>query len=201
IDAAGGWARAVGDLARAYLPIVPIRHQLYITEPLPGLDATHPIARFIDSAIYFRPARGGLMLGVFEPDPVCVDPRTQPPDFSMSHLILDWSVLERHRRAVEENLPTIREAQVQEHRGGLFTMTADGRFIVGPTPELHGFWVLTGCNGSGFSFSPALGQMLAEWITTGSPSIDLSSLVPSRFAALAINEEQLQAECVWQYGH
>src|SRR5215831_1629896 len=146
-----------------------MRHQLYITEPLPSSEATHPIARFIDSAIYVRPARGGLMLGVFEPDPLPVDPRTQHGNFSISDLSLDWSVLERHRHAVEKNLPSIRNAEMQEHREGLFTMTADGRFIVGPIPELRGFWVLTGCNGSGFSFSPALGQMLAEWITAGSP--------------------------------
>lgn len=201
VDAAGGWARAVGDLGRVYLPILPVRHQLYITEPMLGVEASQPIARFIDSAIYVRPARGGLMLGVFEPDPLPVDPRTRPCNFSMCDLTLDWSVLERHRRAVEKNLPSIRDARVQEHRGGLFTMTADGRFIIGPVPGLHGFWALTGCNGSGFSFSPALGQMLAEWITAGSPSIDLTSLALGRFAALAINEERLQADCVWQYGH
>src|SRR5262249_51947649 len=34
VDAAGAWARAVGELADAPVPVVPMRHQLYITEPI-----------------------------------------------------------------------------------------------------------------------------------------------------------------------
>jgi len=90
---------------------------------------------------------------------------------------------------------------VREHRGGLFTMTTDGRFLVGPAPEVRGFWSATGCNGSGFSLSPAIGQVLAEWITAGTPSIDLSALEPARFAGAALDDERLRAAAVWQYAH
>lgn len=201
VDAAGAWARIVGDMARARVPVAPMRHQLTITQPIVGVEPLHPIVRFIDTASYLRPARGGLMLGGFELDPMPVDPRTQPASFSIDDVPLDRAVVDKHTTAMEKNVPIVKGVGIQEHRGGLFTMTADGRFIAGPTPELRGFWVLTGCNGSGFSFSPALGQTLAEWIVEGEPSIDLSSLAPARYATVPLDEDQLLSSCIWQYGH
>jgi glycine/D-amino acid oxidase-like deaminating enzyme len=201
VDAAGAWARMVGDMAGARVPVVPMRHQLYITQPITGVDPLHPIVRFIDTASYLRPARGGLMLGGFELDPMLVDPRARPASFSVDDVPLDGAVVDKHVDVIAKNVPIAKGVAIQEHRGGLFTMTADGRFIVGPTPELRGFWLITGCNGSGFSFSPALGQTLAEWITEGKPSIDLSTLAPRRYATVPLDEEQLLSNCIWQYGH
>jgi glycine/D-amino acid oxidase-like deaminating enzyme len=208
VDAAGAWARARGDQAGARVPVVPVRHQLYITAPIVGVDPLYPIVRLIDTAVYLRPARKGLLLGGFESDPLPLDPRAQPASFSMDDVPLDRAVLDQAAASVEKNVPAVRGAAIREHRGGLFTMTADGRFLVGPAPELRGFWVITGCNGSGFSFSPALGQMLAEWIVGGEPSIDLTRLAPRRFAATGgalavtpLDEDQLRAACIWQYAH
>lgn len=201
IDAAGGWARAVGEQAGAQVPIVPMRHQLYITNAIEGVEPHYPIVRFIDSAVYIRPARGGLMLGGFESNPLPVDPRHQPAHFSVDDVPLEIGVLNNLTATVTHNVPILQETSISDHRGGLFTMTSDGRFLVGPVPEVRGFWAITGCNGSGFSFSPALGQTLAEWIVDGAPSIDLSDLSPQRFARTLLDEEQLRSDCIWQYGH
>jgi glycine/D-amino acid oxidase-like deaminating enzyme len=201
VDAAGGWARAIGEQARARVPVVPVRHQLYITQPIEGVNPLYPIARFIDTAVYIRPARGGLMLGGFESNPIPVDPRQQSADFSIDDVSLDMKVLDHFNASVNKNVPVFQDVTISEHRGGLFTMTSDGRFLVGPVPLVRGFWAITGCNGSGFSFSPALGQMLAEWIVEGAPSIDLTSLSAGRFANSVLDEDQLREACIWQYGH
>ena len=201
VDAAGGWARAVGELSGARVPVIPMRHQLYITRPISGVDALHPIVRFIDSAVYIRPARGGIMVGGFEATPMPLDPRNQQATFSIDDVPLDMAVLKGLSVTVEKNIPALKNTAIDEHRGGLFTMTSDGRFMVGPVPELRGFWVATGCNGSGFSFAPVLGQMLAEWMVGGTPTIDLSSFAPARFATSKLDEEQLRSACIWQYAH
>lgn len=200
VDAAGAWARAVGLLAKARVPVVPVRHQLYITHPVGGANAGLPILRFVDSAVYVRPARGGLMLGGFEPDPMSINVHARQ-DFSMDQVPLDFSVLDKQTATVENNLPALRDTTIQEQRGGLFTMTSDGHFLAGPLPNLRGLWVLTGCNGSGFSLSPALGQVMAEWIAEGEPSIDLAEYSPSRFANQELSDDELTAACVWQYSH
>jgi hypothetical protein len=42
---------------------------LLITAPTAEVDPADPIIRVVDAAVYLRPARGGLMVGGFEPEP------------------------------------------------------------------------------------------------------------------------------------
>jgi glycine/D-amino acid oxidase-like deaminating enzyme len=203
VDAAGAWVRQVGELAGAWVPAAPVRHQLLVTDPVPQVAPGAPITRILDSAVYLRPARGGLMIGGFEPDPLPVDPRVQPPGFDTDSVPLDLSVLRRMADQVAELVPVAGLAgggsRVAEHRGGLFTMSPDGRFLAGPVPEVPGLWVASGCNGSGFSSSPALGEALAAWISTGQPPDGLGALAPSRFGRLA-DQDLVERGC-WQYAH
>lgn len=199
IDAAGLWARAIGRLAGADVPIQPIRHQLRITAPV-GMDPAQPIVRIIDAATYLRPARGGLMVGGFEPDPLAMDPADQP-GFTIDKVPLDPAVTDRFVAAVGDVAPALVGAAAQEERGGLFTMTADGRLLVGPSRQVRGFWTATGCNGSGFSLSSGVGCALAEWIVGGEPPLDLAELDPDRFAGQALSAEELRAAGVWQYAN
>jgi len=204
VDAAGAWVRQVGELAGAWVAAAPVRHQLLVTEPLPEVPAGAPISRILDSAVYLRPARGGLMLGGFEAAPLAIDPRAQPPEFDTDDVPLDRGVLDAMAASVAGLVPAARAAAagqaVAEHRGGLFTMSPDGRFLAGPVPEVPGLWVASGCNGSGFSSSPAIGEALAAWITSGRPEVDLSALSPARFSG-ALTDEGLVERGIWQYSH
>lgn len=203
VDAAGAWVRQVGELAGAWVPAAPVRHQLLVTGPLPDVAPSAPITRILDSAVYLRPARGGLMIGGFEADPLPLDPRGQPPGFDTDSVPLDLGVLRRMAHQVADLVPVAgpagEGAGVAEHRGGLFTMSPDGRFLAGPVPDVAGLWVASGCNGSGFSSSPALGEALAAWISTGQPPDGLAGLAPSRFGRLA-DQELIERGC-WQYAH
>jgi len=199
VDAAGGWVRQVAELAGAAVPLAPVRHQLFITEPVPGIDPADPIVRVVDAAVYLRPARGGLMFGGFEAGPLPVDPRQQPPAFTTDDVPLDLAVLRKLAAQVSAEAPAPGTVPVAEHRGGLFTMSPDGRFVAGPVPGLPGLWVASGCNGSGFSSSPALGEALARWITTGTPPPGVAALSPARFGPLP--DDALITHGLWQYAH
>jgi len=204
VDAAGAWARQVAELARGPFPrykvhVAPFRHQLLITEPSSSVQASDPIVRVIDAAVYLRPARGGLMVGGFEPDPMPLDPRLQAESFSTVDVPLDLGLLRKLAGQVEREAPLAVSSLVADHRAGLFTMTPDGRFIAGPVPALPGLWVASGCNGSGFSFSPAIGEALADWITDGSPSARLAPFQPGRFGQ--VGDDQLVQRGAWQYSH
>jgi glycine/D-amino acid oxidase-like deaminating enzyme len=204
VDAAGAWVRQVGELAGAWVAAAPVRHQLLVTEPLPEVPAGAPISRILDSAVYLRPARGGLMLGGFEAAPLAIDPRAEPPEFDTDDVPLDRGVLDAMAASVADLVPAAQAAAagqaVAEHRGGLFTMSPDGRFLAGPVPEVPGLWVASGCNGSGFSSSPAIGEALAQWITSGRPEVDLSALSPARFSG-ELTDEGLVERGIWQYSH
>jgi glycine/D-amino acid oxidase-like deaminating enzyme len=204
VDAAGAWVRQVAELARGPFPrckvyVAPFRHQLLITEPSASVQASDPIVRVIDAAVYLRPARGGLMVGGFEPDPMPLDPRLQAESFSTDDVPLDLGLLRKLAGQVEREAPLAVSGLVADHRAGLFTMTPDGRFIAGPVPSLPGLWVASGCNGSGFSFSPAIGEALADWITDGSQSARLAPFTPARFGQ--VGDDQLVQRGAWQYSH
>jgi len=199
VDAAGGWVRQVAGLAGARVPVAPVRHQLLITEPTAHVDPADAIVRVVDAAVYLRPARGGLMVGGFEPGPLPVDPERQPASFSTDDVPLDLGVLRRLAGQVADEVPAASTAPVADHRGGLFTMSPDGHFVAGPVPDLPGLWVASGCNGSGFSSSLALGEALAAWITGETPPPGMTDLAPGRFGPLT--DDVLVTRGLWQYAH
>jgi 4-methylaminobutanoate oxidase (formaldehyde-forming) len=199
VDAAGGWVRQVAGLAGARVPVAPVRHQLLITEPTAQVDPADAIARVVDAAVYLRPARGGLMVGGFEPGPLPVDPEQQPASFSTDDVPLDLGVLRKLAGQVAAEAPAADSTPVAEQRGGLFTMSPDGRFVAGPVPDLPGLWVASGCNGSGFSSSLAIGEALAAWMTSDTPPPGMMALSPGRFGPLT--DDVLVSRGLWQYAH
>ena len=77
----GAWLRAGRRLAGANVPMMAMRHQLLITEPIAGVEPLQPITRIIDANVYVRPNGGGLMLGGYEPDPLQYDAGALPSRF------------------------------------------------------------------------------------------------------------------------
>lgn len=193
VDAAGAWTRQVAELAGGTVAVAPVRHQLLITEPT-NTDPADPIVRVVDAAVYLRPARGGLMAGGFERGPLAFDVSAPP-----GQVPLDRAVLDGLASQVEREVPAARGA-VAELRGGMFTMSPDGRFVLGPVPDVPGLWVAAGCNGSGFSSSLALGEELAGLITGSSADPGaLAALAPARFGQ--VSDDYLIENGVWQYEH
>jgi glycine/D-amino acid oxidase-like deaminating enzyme len=200
VDAAGAWLRVVAAQGGATVKLVPTRHQLMVTMPLPDVRPNQPITRVIDANVYIRPEKGGLMLGGYEADPVQYDMGSLPADFGIERLELDLSVLRRLAESVERQFPVFRDVAIREHRGGLPTMTADGEHVLGPAPGVSGLYVIGGCCVGGLATAPALGALLAEWIVQGRPSIDVSMMDPGRLAT-ALAEDKLRDLCRLQYVH
>ncbi len=138
------------------------------------------------------------MAGGFEPAPLPADPRAESGAFSTDDLPLDLTALRAMTDQIAAEAPAV-GGTVAEHRGGLFTMTPDGRFVAGPVPDVPGLWVASGCNGSGFSSSPAIGEALAGWICDQPRRLDIGALSPGRFGPVT-ESELVRAGC-WQYAH
>jgi glycine/D-amino acid oxidase-like deaminating enzyme len=183
------------------VPIVPTRHQLYITEPIAGIVPEHPIVRVLEANVYVRPERGGLMLGGYEPDPLQIDMRSMPPDFQIADLALDFEPLRRLTQEVAVQFPVLQNAKIAEVRGGLPTMTADGDHIIDRVPGVEGFFVVGGCCVGGLSIAPAVGEVVATWVVEGEPPTDVSRFRLTRFGAEVASDERLRAACLWRYAH
>lgn len=201
VDAAGAWTRQMAEASGLHIPLVPTRHQLFVTEPIEGVRPDLPLIRIMDAGVYVRPCEGGLLWGVFEEGPRFFDMKTLGPRFDVKDTPLDADIIRRAGADVRMQLPVLETANVREHRGGIPTMTPDGEHLIGPAPAAEGFFFASGCNVAGLSIAPALGEVLAAWITDGRPPIDMSPLSPARFGECRWAEDELRRKAAWEYHH
>lgn len=199
VDAAGAWTVQVAAAAGIRLPMVPVRHQLFVTEPIAGVEPHQPIVRLLEASVYVRYEQGGLLFGGYEDRPRVIDPSGLPPGFQIADLPLDLSVLRALADEVVEHFPVLRAAPVALHRGGLPTMTPDGHPILGGIPGLEGFYVASGCCVGGLGLSPAAGRALADLILDGRSEPDLAPLSVERFQGRSMTPTELEAACVERY--
>jgi 4-methylaminobutanoate oxidase (formaldehyde-forming) len=190
VDAAG---------AGITLPLIPVRHQLFITEPIPGVEPLQPIVRLVEASVYVRYEQGGLLFGGYEDAPRVLGREGLPAGFQIAALELDLSVLRALVNEVAAHFPALRDAKIAVHRGGAPTMTPDGRPIVGRVPGLDGLYVASGCCVGGLSLSPSTGRALADLIVDGKSEPDLAPLSVERFTDGYRDPAALEAACVAQY--
>ena len=66
INAAGFWAKEVGNLSGLDLPLVPMQHQYLVTKTVPEVKALKkefPVLRHLEGSFYLRQERDGLLIG------------------------------------------------------------------------------------------------------------------------------------------
>ena len=69
VNAAGLWAREVGEMVGLQHPLLPFEHHYLVTEGLPGLigrEQEIPTVADLDGGMYLRQERDGVLLGVYE---------------------------------------------------------------------------------------------------------------------------------------
>jgi sarcosine oxidase len=65
----------------------------------------------------------------------------------------------------------------------LYTNTADDTFVIDRHPASPGVAFASACSGYGFKFSPVIGEILADLVTTGQTSWPIDAFRVERFAA------------------
>jgi 4-methylaminobutanoate oxidase (formaldehyde-forming) len=201
VDAAGAWARALGQGVGLHVPVTPIRHQYCITAPLPGVRATQPVLRFPDLNGYVRQEAGGLLVGGFEAHPWSVDMHELPATFEVQDVPADPAIVRHFIAALQPYVPILAEAFIVAERRGLPTVTPDGDFLLGDIPGVPGLYVAAGCCVTGISAAPVLGKLLAELIVDGHASLDITSMHISRFGEHYRDAATLRRACEAVYAH
>ena len=77
-------------------------------------------------------------------------------------------------------VPSLEEAEVVKLINGPEAFTPDGEFILGPT-DVRGLWTAAGFCAHGLAGAGGLGQLVAEWIVEGTPSLDAWHMDSRRF--------------------
>jgi glycine/D-amino acid oxidase-like deaminating enzyme len=199
INAAGAHAYHVAKLVGLELPIVPVRHEYFVTVPMTGLTPDFPCFRIPELALYGRVRDGGLLLGGWESSSLHLDPRAYPLEGTPPPLSPDWKVLNSFEQSLAALFPTAKAAQKQTVGKGWPTFTPDGRFIIGESNRVKGFVMAGGCNAHGISGSGGIGKLLVESLFDPKPSAYVKSLSPDRFTERSWNWDEARARAARVY--
>jgi glycine cleavage system aminomethyltransferase T/glycine/D-amino acid oxidase-like deaminating enzyme len=179
VDAGGIFAGEIGRLAGVNVPVVPMAHEYLITKPH-DVPLDVPTMRDPSLLVYFRGESGGLVMGGYErhPAPWALD--GIPADFNGKLLAEDWPRFEELMEGALVRVPELGDAEVIKLINGPEAFTPDGEFILGPS-DVRGFWVAAGFCAHGLAGAGGMGQLLAEWIVEGLPSLDVWEMDSRRF--------------------
>jgi 4-methylaminobutanoate oxidase (formaldehyde-forming) len=197
VNAGGMYAREIGLLAGVTVPLVPMAHEYLVTKPT-GLPTDMPTMRDPTLLVYFRPESGGLIMGGYEREPAPWSLDGIPADFNSKLLEEDWPRFEPLMENALVRVPSLGDMEVIRLINGPEAFTPDGEFILGPS-DVRGFWVAAGFCAHGLAGAGGLGQLVAEWIVEGTPSLDVWHMDSRRFGAAYRSREYTLARTTEVY--
>lgn len=170
LNAAGPWAGLVGQMAGVQIPIVPLRRQMFTTNPLKEVPEDFPFVIDFAQSLYFHREGEGLLIGMSN--------QNEKPGFDQN---VDEEFEFLNLEAAIERMPLLERASRASHWAGLYEVTPDAHPIFGGSP-VKGFTICTGFSGHGFMHGPVAGKLMAEYILDGKFStVDVSMLDLARF--------------------
>ena len=182
ILAAGMWSRELGAKLGIKVPTCAVEHQYIITEPT-GIEVGHyPTLRDPERLVYYKPDVGGrLVIGGYEENTIPFGNPVIPGDFIRQLLPENLDRFLPLAALAGEVTPIVNEVGIRQIINGPIPYSADGDFVMGWQP---GFDNLMLANGFlyGIAAGGGAGEMIAEWIVEGSPSLDLWPLDVRRFS-------------------
>ncbi|HEU4408678.1 MAG TPA: FAD-dependent oxidoreductase [Polyangiaceae bacterium] len=200
VNCAGMWARELGAEAGVNIPNQAAEHYYLITEKIAGLSASLPVLEDPGSYGYFREEVGGLMIGLFEP--ACAPWKVEgiPKDFSFGEIPPDWDRMGPYVEKAMRRVPVSLETGVKKFFCGPESFTPDLAPVVGEAPELRNYFVAAGLNSIGILTGGGLGRVMAHWVLTGRPDVDVTGMNIDRLHAYQSNPEYRRTRTVESLG-
>jgi glycine cleavage system aminomethyltransferase T/glycine/D-amino acid oxidase-like deaminating enzyme len=200
VNCAGMWARQLGARSGVTIANQAAEHYYLITEPIRDLPPNMPVLEDPGAYGYYREEGGGLMVGLFEP--VCAPWRVEgiPEDFSFGELPPDWERLAPFLERAMSRVPITAEVGMKKLFCGPESFTPDLRPILGEAPELAGYFVAAGLNSIGVLTGGGVGRVLAHWITTGHPDVDVTAFNIDRLHPTQSNPQYRRERTVESLG-
>ncbi|MDX6489327.1 MAG: hypothetical protein QOK13_1942 [Gaiellaceae bacterium] len=160
VCAAGVGSSAIAATAGVELPVSAERRRIFFSRHHGGVPDGSPLTVDFSTGFYFHREGQGLVFAgrEFEPEDL-MGPAMR-------------------------RLPVLGDVPISSYWHGDYDMSPDHNGMVGEAEDLAGFYYATGFSGHGFQLSPAVGEHVAELVTSRQPTIDLAGLRAERFAAI-----------------
>jgi 4-methylaminobutanoate oxidase (formaldehyde-forming) len=192
VNCCGMWARELGDLSGVAIPLQAAEHYYLLTEPFEGMHPDLPIIEDLNKYSYYREEMGGLMLGLFEPDPQPWGLDGIPEEFAFGTLKPDWDRMLPHVEQSMERIPAVKDVGVHMLFCGPESFTPDVSCHMGEAPGLKNYFVAAGMNSLGVLLGGGVGQIMAHWIVEGLPPVDVTGINVDRVLRYQTNQEFLR---------
>ena len=189
VNCAGMWARQLGEQSGVTIPNQAAEHYYLITDKIDGIRADFPVLEDPSVNAYFREETGGLMIGLFEPDCAPWEVGGIPDDFSFGEIPPDWERLTPFIERAMARVPISMETGIRQFFCGPESFTPDLGPVIGEAPELRNYFVAAGLNSVGIITGGGYGRVLAHWILTGRPDVDVTGINIDRFQPYQCNPE------------
>lgn len=192
INAAGAWAGSVGRILGVDVPVQPQVHDIvkvHLPRPLPYVV---PMVNLYmpgseGEALYFRQFDETTLLAGFHTYVVLEDHPIADPDRYRQQV--EQGYVDAVSAAISARL-RVDDLAVTPGWTGLYPLSPDGEFIVGPEEADPSIVTSTGLGGVGVTSGSIAGYLAAEWALLGKPVTvpDAARWLPSRSALKAFTQ-------------
>jgi len=172
VNCGGMWAREVGLMAGANVPLHACEHYYALTSPLKGLGDM-PTVRVPDESAYYKEDAGKILIGLFEPHAKPWGQNGIPEDFCFDQIPDDLDHMMPYLELAMSRLPAMEKLGLETFFNGPESFTPDDSFQMGECPEVKNLFVAAGFNSIGIQAAGGAGKYMAEWIVGGEPPCDL----------------------------
>ncbi len=199
VSCAGMWGPKIGRMVGMKIPLTPMQHQYAWTTPLEELEGesrevVHPILRHQDFSMYFRQREDRYGIGTYRHRPMPISPddilRWGEAEVMPSVMKFTPEDFEPSWQEARRMLPALEKVEIEEPMNGLFSFTPDGMPLLGESREARGFWV---AEAVWITHALGIAKAMAEWISEGVPSVDLSGCDIHRFEPHALSPSYVLA--------
>lgn len=181
VNCAGMWARQLGERNGVVIPNQAAEHYYLITDTIDGLTPDHPVFEDPGSFGYYREEGGGMMVGIFEPEAAAWHLDEIPADASFTSIPFDMERMAPFVETTLERVPVATSVGIRTFFCGPESFTPDHLPAVGEAPGIRGYFVCAGLNSVGILTSGGWGRVMAHWIATGDPGVDVTGWTVDRF--------------------
>ncbi|CAL9626054.1 Hydrogen cyanide synthase subunit HcnC [Streptomyces sp. enrichment culture] len=180
VNAAGTWGGELASRADVFLPVMPRRGFVLVTEPLPPrirhkvyaadyvADVAGDTADLLTSPVVEGTAAGPVLIGA-----------------SRERVGFDRSLSLRAVRALAAGatrlFPFLSEVRALRTYAGFRPYLPDHLPAIGPDPRAPGLFHACGHEGAGIGLAPGTGLLIAQALIGTTPDLDLAPFRPDRF--------------------
>ena len=192
VNAGGCYATQIGAWVGLDLPIINMKHQYLVTEPIQEFidrDEEIPVMRDPYPNAYYRQEQNAGLIGIYERENTSEAWYGSKQDWDSESELFppDYEPIMPGLERVMERMPIFANAGIMRVINGANPRTPDHNPLVGPAPGLKNFWLSCGQN-IGIAQGAGAGKYLAQWMMHGAAEINMVGLDPRRFGNYADQE-------------